>query len=64
MSVLSEKVIKEIEKHEGLWIAATRDEVIAVGYDAKEVLKEAKKRTKKEVIVFKVPRKDEETHIL
>ena len=64
MSVLSEKVLKEVEKYEGLWVAVAEDGVLAYGHSAKEVLEEAERKTSKEVTVFKVPRRDEEMHVL
>ena len=51
-------------KLKGAWIAISEDGVICRGSTAKEVLIEAKERTEKKVTVFKVPRKDEETHVL
>jgi hypothetical protein len=62
--MLSEKVSRALEKYEGMWVAVTEDEIITSGKSAKQVHEEAKKKTKSEVIVFKVPFKEEESHIL
>ena len=62
--MLSEKISKDLEKYEGKWVAITEDEIVAFGNSAKQVHEEAKKKTSKEVIVFKVPLKEEGFHIL
>ena len=62
--MLSEKVSKELEKYEGMWVAVTADKVVAHGKSAKEVHDEARKKTRIEVSIFKVPTKDEEAHVL
>ncbi len=62
--MLSEKVSKALEKYEGMWVAVTENEIIAYGSSAKQVHDEARKQTTKEVIVFKVPLKEEESHVL
>jgi hypothetical protein len=62
--MLSEKVSKALEKYEGMWVAVTEEEIVAYGSNAKAVHEEAKKKTSKEVIVFKVPSKEEEYHVL
>lgn len=58
------KVLLELEKMEGLWVAITESEIVAKGDNAKQVLQEAKRRTKREVTLFKVPRREEEAHVL
>lgn len=62
--MLSEKVSKALEKYEGMWVAVTEEEIVAYGSSAKAVHEEAKKKTRKEVIVFKVPSREEEYHVL
>lgn len=62
--MLSDKVSKALEKYEGMWVAVTENEIVAYGDSAKQVHEEAKKKTSKEVIVFKVPFKEEESHVL
>ena len=63
-AMTSKKVLRELEKLEDVWVAITENEIMAQGDDAKRVLQEAKKRTKHEVTLFKVPRREEEAHIL
>jgi len=62
--MLSEKVSKALEKYEGMWVAVTEEEIVAYGTSAKGVHEEARKKTSKEVVVFKVPFKEEEYHVL
>ncbi|MGH9910255.1 MAG: DUF5678 domain-containing protein [Nitrososphaerales archaeon] len=62
--MLSEKVSKALEKYEGMWVAVTEEEIVANGTSAKNVHEEAKRKTSKEVIVFKVPLREEEYHVL
>lgn len=62
--MLSKRVLHELEKLEGVWVAMTEREIIAHGDDAQRVYQEAKKRTKQEVTLFKVPRREEEAHVL
>ena len=59
-----ERYKDDVGKLKGAWIVISEDGVVCRGATAKEVLAEAKERTEKKVIVFKVPRKDEETHVL
>lgn len=59
-----ERFRDDVGRLKGAWIAISEDGVVCRGDTAKEVLAEAKERTEKNVIVFKVPRKDEETHVL
>jgi hypothetical protein len=54
----------DVGRLKGAWIALSEDGVVCRGSTAKEVLAKAKEMTEKRVIVFKVPRKDEETHVL
>jgi hypothetical protein len=54
----------DVGRLKGAWVALSEDGVICRGATAKEVLAKAKAMTVKKVIVFKVPRKDEETHVL
>jgi len=59
-----ERYNDDVGKLKGSWVALSEDGVVCRGATAKEVLTKAKERTEKKVIVFKVPRKDEETHVL
>ncbi len=60
----SKKVLQQLEGLEGLWVAITESGIVAKGHDAKHVLQEAKRKTKEEVTIFKVPLKEEEAHVL
>ena len=60
----SKRVLQELERLEGLWVAITERGIVAKGEDAKQVLQEAKRKTKQEVTLFKVPRREEEAHVL
>lgn len=59
-----ERYSEDVGSQKGVWIALSEDGVVCRGSTAKEVLAEARKATEKKVVVFKVPRKDEETHVL
>ena len=60
----SKRVLQDLEGLEGLWVALTESRIVAKGDDVRKVLEEAKMKTKQEVTLFKVPRKEEEAHIL
>jgi hypothetical protein len=55
---------EKLRLHEGKWIALVDNRLISSGNSLNNVRIQAKKITKKEPLVFKVPRKDEENYIL
>jgi len=55
---------EKLRLYEGKWIALIDNRLIASGDSLSNVRREARKLTKKEPLVFKVPRKDEENYIL
>jgi hypothetical protein len=55
---------EKLSMYGGKWIALIDNRLIASGDSLNIVREEAKKITKKEPLVFKVPRKDEENYIL
>ena len=57
---------KEVEKYSGKWVAVTDDGIVASGDSLSEVnsILKAKGSKLEEVMVMKVPRKDEEMSIL
>jgi hypothetical protein len=55
---------EKLNMYGGKWIALIDNRLIASGNSLSKVREEAKKITKKEPLVFKVPRKDEENYIL
>jgi hypothetical protein len=55
---------EKLSMYGGKWIALIDNRLITSGDSLSIVRKEAKKITKKEPLVFKVPRKDEENYIL
>lgn len=55
---------EKLSMHGGKWIALIDNRLITSGDSLSIVRKEAKKITKKEPLIFKVPRKDEENYIL
>jgi len=55
---------EKLSTYEGKWIALVNNRLITSGDSLSIVRKEAKKLTKKEPLIFKVPRKDEENYIL
>jgi len=55
---------EKLNKYAGKWIALLDNRLIASGDSLSKVRIEAKKIAKKEPLVFKVPRKDEENYIL
>jgi len=55
---------EKLNMYGGKWIALIDNRLIASGDSLSIVRAEAKKITKKEPLVFKVPRKDEENYIL
>ena len=55
---------EKLNMYGGKWIALIDNRLIASGDSLSIVRKEAKKITKKEPLIFKVPRKDEENYIL
>ncbi|MEW6069927.1 MAG: DUF5678 domain-containing protein [Candidatus Thermoplasmatota archaeon] len=54
---------KELRKYRGMWVAVSKDKVIASGSDANEVYRKAKNICK-DPIIFQVPRKEEEVCVL
>lgn len=58
------KNARELEKHRGKWIAIVGNRIVSSGEVLHDVRKKAKEISKKEPLVFKVPRKDEEAYIL
>jgi len=55
---------EKLSMYGGKWIALIDNRLIATGNSLSNVRNEAKKISKKEPLVFKVPRKDEENYIL
>lgn len=55
---------EKLSAYGGKWIALVNNRLITSGDSLSTVRKEAKKLTKKEPLIFKVPRKDEENYIL
>jgi hypothetical protein len=55
---------EKLSMYGGKWIALIDNRLIASGDSLSNVRREARKLTKKEPLVFKVPRKDEENYIL
>jgi len=55
---------EKLSMYGGKWIALMDNKLITSGDSLSIVRKEAKKITKKEPLIFKVPRKDEENYIL
>jgi hypothetical protein len=55
---------EKLSTYGGKWIALVNNRLITSGDSLSIVRKEAKKLTKKEPLIFKVPRKDEENYIL
>jgi hypothetical protein len=55
---------KKIEKFSGKWIAIVDHRILASGKSVNEVVKKSRGKAKKKPLIFKVPRKDEETYIL
>lgn len=55
---------EKLSMYGGKWIALIENRLITSGDSLSIVRKEAKKITKKEPLIFKVPRKDEENYIL
>ncbi len=55
---------EKLSMYGGKWIALIDNRLITSGDSLSIVRKEAKKITKKEPLIFKVPRKDEENYIL
>jgi hypothetical protein len=55
---------EKLSMYGGKWIALIDNRLIASGDSLSSVRKEAKKKTREEPLVFKVPRKDEENYIL
>jgi len=59
-----EKYADEIAKYKGLWVGVSKSGLVTYGETAKKVHDEASRKTGEPVIVFRVPTKDEETHVL
>ena len=55
---------EKLRLYEGKWIALVDNRLISSGDSLTDVRFQAKKITKKEPLIFKVPRKDEENYIL
>lgn len=57
---------KEAEKYSGKWVAVTDKGIVASAYSLSEVASSLEKRgvSLKDVMVMKMPRKDEEMSIL
>ena len=57
---------KEVEKHSGKWVAITDKGIVASADSLSEVASSLEKRgmSLKDVMVMKIPRKDEEMSIL
>lgn len=58
------KHTQELEKYRGKWIAVSGSKIVSFGDVLHDVRKKAKELSKKEPLIFKVPRKDEEAYIL
>ena len=48
----------DLHKHEGKYIAIVDDKIVASGYNAKEVIEEAERKTGKKPALAKVPTED------
>ena len=55
---------EKLSTYGGKWIALVNNRLITSGDSLSVVRKEAKRLTKEEPLIFKVPRKDEENYIL
>lgn len=60
----SKRVMQEFDRLGALWVAMTEGEIVAKGEDAAQVLRQTKRKTRQEVTLFKVPRREEEAHVL
>jgi hypothetical protein len=54
----------KLERYSGKWIAVLKNRVIASGDSVSEVMKKAAQKAKALPLVIKVPRKDEDLHVL
>ena len=55
---------EKLKPHRGKWIAVLNDRIIASGNTVSEVMEKAARKTRKQPLVIKVPRKHEDLYVL